>query len=407
MRHSRIERSSSGSPPRMDLFEVDPAPDPLPAISRAPETAPVLIRPSLCVQAREGRLHVFLPYAPQLADYLDLVSAVEDTCIYLKMPVWVEGYAPPPIRDCARSASLPTPACWKSICRPSNWDELEQVNTVLDEEARGNRLTAEKFAYDGSHHSYRRRQPHRNRRSDCAGQPLSAPSRSAAQHGGLLAESSLAVVPVFRNVCRPTSQYPRVDEARLDALYELEVAFNNLPSTDCPPSLSMACFATCSSMSPVTRIAPSFASTSSFPREGHGLQLGLLELRAFEMAPHVRMNLLQMLLVRALVSMFWKTPFDGSLIRWGTALHDRFMLPDFVKRDLFEVLAQLRRSGFDFDEQWFAAHLEFRFPKIGSIAAEGVELELATRSSPGTCSRKKPSPAATVRTWIHRWSASR
>src|ERR1035441_8888242 len=100
------------------------------------------------------------------------------------------------------------------------------------------------------------------------------------------------------------------------------------------------------------------------------------------MPPHVRMNLLQMLLVRALVSLFWKTPFQGGLIRWGSTLHDRFMLPEFVKRDLIEVLAHLRRSGCDFEEQWFASHLEFRFPKIGSIAAEGVEVELRQALEP-------------------------
>src|SRR5260370_16265200 len=94
------------------------------------------------------------------------------------------------------------------------------------------------------------------------------------------------------------------------------------------------------------------------------------------MAPHVRMGLVEMILIRALVCTFWKQPFEGSLVRWGTALHDRFMLPHFVTRDFSDVLAQLRRSGYSFKEKCFASHLEFRFPKIGSISAEEVELEL-------------------------------
>jgi uncharacterized protein (DUF2126 family) len=127
------------------------------------------------------------------------------------------------------------------------------------------------------------------------------------------------------------------------------------------------------------------------------LKLGLLELRAFEMAPHVRMNLLQMLLIRALVCMFWTAPFDGSLVRWGTTLHDRFMLPDFVWRDLSRVLAQLRRSGFQFEEEWFASQFEFRFPKIGSIVAEGVELELRQALEPWNVLAEETVSGSTVR----------
>jgi uncharacterized protein (DUF2126 family) len=141
-----------------------------------------------------------------------------------------------------------------------------------------------------------------------------------------------------------------------------------------------------------------FCVDKLYPPEGLGLQLGLLELRAFEMAPHVQMNLLQMLLVRALVSTFWKSPFEGSLVRWGTALHDRFMLPGFVKRDLRDVLARLRLSGYNFEDEWFDSHLEFRFPKIGSIAADGVELELRQALEPWNVLAEETFSGRTVRT---------
>jgi uncharacterized protein (DUF2126 family) len=137
---------------RMDLFQKNPAVDPLPALSSTAETAPELIRPALCVQAREGRLHVFLPYASKLADYLDLVAAVEDTCQHLHTPVWLEGYAPPSDPRLQSFSITSDPGVLEVNLPPaSHWDELEQVNTVLFEEARKNRLTAEKFAYNGSH----------------------------------------------------------------------------------------------------------------------------------------------------------------------------------------------------------------------------------------------------------------
>jgi uncharacterized protein (DUF2126 family) len=196
----------------------------------------------------------------------------------------------------------------------------------------------------------------------------------------------------------PTSQYPRVDEARMDALYELEIAFHNLPSGDCPPYAIDGLFRNLLVDATGNSHRAEFCVDKLYPPEGLGQQLGLLELRAFEMAPHVQMNLLQMLLIRALVSMFWKTPFEGSLVRWGTALHDHFMLPDFVRRDLREVLARLRLSGHNFEDEWFDSHLEFRFPKIGSIAADGVELELRQALEPWNVLAEETHSGSTVRT---------
>jgi uncharacterized protein (DUF2126 family)/transglutaminase-like putative cysteine protease len=384
---------------RMDLFEKKPGADPLPALSSTAETATELIRPSLCVQAREGRLHVFLPYASQLADYLDLLAAVEDTCQRLQKAVWLEGYAPPSDPRLRSFSVTPDPGVLEVNLPPaSNWDELEQINTVLFEEARRNRLTAEKFAYDGSHIA------------TGGGSHIVIGGASVLDSPFLRRPDLLrSMVTFWQNhpslsylfsgmYVGPTSQYPRVDEARMDALYELEVAFRQLPASSCPPFIVDGLFRNLLVDMTGNSHRAEFCIDKLYPPEGLGLRLGLLELRAFEMAPHVRMGLVEMLLVRALVCMFWKRPFEGSLVRWGTGLHDRFMLPHFVQRDFSDVLDQLRRSGYNFEDKWFASHLEFRFPKIGSIAAEGIELELRQALEPWNVLAEETTSGRTVRT---------
>jgi uncharacterized protein (DUF2126 family) len=279
----------------------------------------------------------------------------------------------------------------------SSWDELEAIYTVLDEEARKLRLTAEKFDYDGGHIS------------TGGGSHIVLGGATVADSPILRRPDLLrSMVAFWQNhpslsylfsgmYVGPTSQCPRVDEARLDTLYELEVAFSQLPSNDCPPFIVDGLFRNLLADITGNTHRAEFCVDKLFPPPGRGSQFGLLELRAFEMPPHVRMNLLQMSMVRALVSMFWKAPFEGGLVRWGTALHDRFMLPDFIKHDLFEVLAQLRRSGCNFEEDWFAPHLEFRFPKIGSIASEGIELELRHGLEPWNVLAEESVSGSTVR----------
>jgi uncharacterized protein (DUF2126 family) len=371
---------------RPELFAIDPGPDPLPKLSSDPAAAAVLIRPSLCVQVREGRVHVFLPFVSVVADYLDLVAAIEDTCQHLGMPIWMEGYTPPHDLRLRAFSLTPDPGVLEVNLPPtSDWDELETLNEILAEEALKNRLIAGKFAYDGTH--------------------LATGGGSHIVVGGATVEDSpilrrpdllRSMVAFWQNhpslsylfsgmYVGPTSQYPRVDEARVDALYELEVSFSQLPKNDCPAWILDGLFRNLLVDVTGNTHRAEFCIDKLFPPEGAGLRLGLLELRAFEMPPHFRMGLMQMLLVRALIGMLWKQPFDGSLLRWGTALHDRFMLPHFVQNDLSEVLASLRRAGYSFDEAWFAPQLDFRFPLIGllpSAAGDGVELELRQALEP-------------------------
>ena len=253
---------------------------------------------------------------------------------------------------------------------------------MLAEETRRHRLIASKFAYDGSH--------------------LATGGGNHIVIGGMTVPDSpllrrpdllRSMVSFWQNhpslsylfsgmYVGPTSQYPRVDEARVDALYELEVAFSHMPAQDCPPHILDGLFRNLLVDVTGNSHRAEFCIDKLYPPEGQGLRLGLLELRAFEMAPHYRMGLLQMLLVRVLVSTFWNQPFTGNLIRWGAALHDRFMLPHFVQRDFREVLGYLRSSGYNLEDKWFSPHTEFRFPRIGSITSDGVELELRQALEP-------------------------
>jgi len=368
---------------RPEMFSQDPRPDPLQPIAEEAASAQELIRPSLCVQAREGRLHVFLPYVSVLADYLDLVAAVEETSQHLQRAIWIEGYSVPSDPRIKVFSLTPDPGVLEVNMPPtSEWDELEKLNEILAEEAQQRRLIAAKFGYDGTH--------------------LATGGGSHITLGGpTLADSPIlrrpdllrSLVSFWQNhpslsylfagmYVGPTSQYPRVDEARVDALYELEVAFSHLPPGGCPPDIVDGLFRNLLVDVTGNSHRAEFCIDKLHPPAGQGLRLGLLELRAFEMPPHFRMGLLQTLLVRALVALFWKEPFTGSLLRWGTALHDRFMLPYFVERDFVDVLDTLRSAGYAFVDKWFASHLEFRFPKIGEIEADGVRLELRQALEP-------------------------
>jgi len=348
------------------------------ADARDQEGESQLVRTALCVEMRDNRLHVFLPPLTDLTHWLRLIAAIENTAADLNIQILLEGYEPPRDERLKRFNITPDPGVIEVNVPPSaDWAELSALTESLYEEARLTRLGAEKFMLDGRHTgtgggNHVTLGGHTAADSPFLRRPhlLSSLLRFWQHHPGL----SYLFSGLFVG---PTSQAPRVDEARDDALYELSIALKQIAqhSSPAPWLVDRALRNLLTDMTGNTHRAE-FCIDKLYSPAGPAGRLGLVEFRAFEMPPHHQMSLVQMLLLRSLVARFWDHPYELEPVRWGTDLHDRFLLPHYVASDLKDVTETMQRWGFGFAMDWLAPFLEFRFPHYGRAQIGDAELEL-------------------------------
>lgn len=387
---------------------------------KAQESAHWITRTALCVEVRDPRrasgpkaeakgeksgvMYIFMPPLEKLEHYLDLLAAIEATAQELQVQIVLEGYPPPRDPRLKLLSVTPDPGVIEVNVHPvSNWKELVNNTEFLYNAAFESRLSAEKFMTDGRH------------TGTGGGNHFVMGGATPADSPFLRKPELLASLLLYWHnhpslsylfsgmFVGPTSQAPRVDEARNDQLYELEIAIEQIYKNrevygqSMPPWLvdrtlrNILIDATGNTHRSEISIDKMYSPDSATGR------LGLLELRAFEMPPHPHMSSAQQLLLRALISRFWKSPYRAPATRWGTELHDRFMLPAFIEMDFHDVMAEMRSAGYAFDDSWFAPHVEFRFPLIGSICTAGIELKLRNALEPWHVMGEEGAPGGTAR----------
>ena len=390
-----------------DAFELherdpfEPLPQELKLISEA-ESRPLTdmeIHTALCTEVRDGCLYAFMPPVSTLEEYVTLLDALSAAAQEIERPVRIEGYAPPNDPRLLKLAVTPDPGVIEVNIQPaSSWNELKHITETLYAEARLSRLGTEKFMIDGRH-------------SGTGGGNHVTLGGPTAGDSPLLRRPDLlrSLITFWQHhpslsylfsgmFIGPTSQAPRVDEARVERLYELDIAFAQMPEGEVsqPWLVDRLLRHLLTDLTGNTHRSE-FCIDKLYSPDSSSGRLGILEFRSFEMPPHARMSLVQMLLLRAFVALFWSKPYKRKLTNWGTALHDRFMLPHFIWQDFKDVLGYLTEHNLPFKSHWFDSFLEFRCPRIGRMELEGMKLELHHALEPWFVLGEEASGSGTAR----------
>ena len=402
--------SISWRPPRAS-FMVDPGTvtDALAAAADAEdaeldesETAPTT---ALVAEVRDGLLYVFLPPTEALEHFVDLIARIEAAAAKADCPVVIEGYGPPPDPRLQSTTITPDPGVIEvNIAPAASYAEQTQLLETLYDEARLARLSTESFDFDGTHGGTGGGNHITLGGVTPADSPmLRRPDLLVSLLTYWQRHPSLSYLFAGRFV-GTTSQAPRVDEGRGEALYELEIAFaeiarlaSSAKDGTAPPWVAdRALRHLLTDITGNTHRAEFCIDKLYSPDSPRG-RLGLLELRGFEMPPHLRMAMVQSLLVRSLVTWFWDEPLRAPLIRHGANLHGRYLLPHFLIHDIADVAAELRAHGIAFETSWLDPFTEFRFPRIGTAVFDGVEIELRGAIEPWNTLGEESTATGTAR----------